>query len=67
MEEVDPGIVEAIEEAVKAGVFWRAARWNPKTAKTWQSFADLHHERAATLLDGAMIRLAPGRARPGTR
>lgn len=49
--EADARIVEAIEEGIRAGVYRRAARLNPKTARTWQSFADLHSERVQALLD----------------
>lgn len=62
--QVDPAIAQAIEEAVKAGVHWTAARLNPKTAKTWQSFAELHHERASRLLERAITRLGAGGAGP---
>lgn len=47
---VDPLIVEAIIEGARAGVYWRAARLNPKTARTWEGFGELHHETAANLL-----------------
>lgn len=63
-EEVDQAVVEAIEEAICAGVYRRAERLNPKTAKTWASFAELHSERVEALLADAMTRLGAEGAGP---
>ncbi len=64
---VDFGIAEAIEEAVRAGVFRAAARLNPKSAPTWDRLAEPHTDRAATLLDGVMRRLGVEDAGPFAR
>jgi hypothetical protein len=61
---IDELIYEAIMEGARAGVYRRAARLNPKTAGTWQSFAELHSERAVALLCDAMTRLDAGGAGP---
>lgn len=50
--EVDQRIEEAIEEAVKAGVFRRAARLNSGSATTWNSLAEPHSRRVKALTDG---------------
>lgn len=55
--EVDAAVSLAIAEAVKAGVFRRAARTNPKSAAVWKPLAEDHSRRAATLLNDAMQRL----------
>lgn len=65
--QVDLVLAAAINEAVKAGVFRRAARLNPKTAKTWQSFAELHSERVEALLGEFLDRSGAGGAGPCSR
>lgn len=65
--DVDPAVAEAIIEAVKAGVFWNAARLNPKTRATWEQFAAVHHDRAGTLLAEAVDRLGADGSRPERR
>lgn len=66
-EEVDVGIGMAIDEAVLAGVFRRAARLNQRSAATWASLAAPHSQRAATHLADAMSRLGVTSARPSSR
>lgn len=51
--EVWPEIEEAISEAVRAGVYRRAARYNPKTASVWDQCAKPHSSRVAALLEAA--------------
>jgi hypothetical protein len=60
--EIDAAIGRAIEEAVRAGVFWRAARLNPKARKTWEGFAELHHDEAAAALAIVASRVGAGDA-----
>ena len=48
---IDPNIEQAISEAVKAGVFRRAARLNPGSARIWNALAEPHSRRVATILD----------------
>lgn len=64
---IDQGVVEAIEAAIAAGVFRRAARLSPRTAETWNSFAEPYTNRAATLLDGAIHRLGADASGPDAR
>lgn len=66
-EEVDWAVGLAIEEAVKAGVFWRAARLNPLTRDVWEALAAPHSQKVTSLLDDAMTRLDPGGVRPCSR
>lgn len=54
---IDPAIALAIAEAVSAGIFWRAANTNAKTAAIWNQMGADHHRRAGTLLAVAMTRL----------
>lgn len=69
--EADGGIDEAIKlaiaEGVRAGVHRTAARMNPTTAGTWAGFAEVHHQRAATLLASAVQRLGMEDAEPEAR
>lgn len=62
--EVDGKISEAIAYAVKAGVFWRAARLNPKTRDVWAGLAAPHHEAAVRCLNDAMRGTDAGGVRP---
>ena len=64
---IDHGIVQAIREAVLAGVFRRAARFNPKSAAVWNHLAEPHSQRAATLLDVAIHRLGADSSGPDAR
>jgi hypothetical protein len=66
-EEVDEGVVLAIEAGISAGVFRRAERLNPGSAETWGRLAAPHSQRAATLLAESMKRLGVGSARPSSR
>lgn len=50
-------IAEAIGEAVKAGVFWRAARLNPETAEVWERLGRSHHERSQEFLGRSTLLL----------
>jgi hypothetical protein len=52
-----PEIVEAVAEAVKAGVFVRAGRLNPRFAVMYLGLARPHSERVTLLLKQAMGRL----------
>lgn len=54
---IDPAIALAIAEAVTAGVFWRAADTNTKTAAIWNRMGADHHRRVSALLAVAMTRL----------
>jgi alkylhydroperoxidase family enzyme len=64
--EIDDAITLAIDEAVKAGVFWRAARFNPKSRTAWAGFAELHHDNATAYLDEVVDRLSACGAGPCT-
>lgn len=48
---VRPEIAEALTEAIKAGVFRRAARLNPKQAEVWHGIAEHHSALAKQLLE----------------
>lgn len=48
---VRPEIAEAIAEGVRAGVFRRAERLNPRTAETWNSLAEPHSQRVGALME----------------
>lgn len=56
-EAVDPAIAEAISEAVKAGVFWTAARFSPGVAATWEGFGRRHSKVATACLGAGVARL----------
>lgn len=64
---IDHAIVEAIQEAVSSGIFRRAARLNPKSAEVWDTLAEPHSQRAAILLDSAIIRLGADASGPDAR
>jgi len=66
-EDADWAIGLAISEAVTAGVFRRAERLNPRTAKTWGSLAAPHSQAAKRHLDDAIRRLGAGGAGPRLR
>jgi hypothetical protein len=66
-EEVDEAIYEAIVEGARAGVHRCAARLNPKSARTWEGFAELHSEKVRALLGEAMDRLDVDDAGPCPR
>lgn len=65
--EVDPAIAAAIDEAVKAGVFRRAAKLNPMQADIWNALGADHTSKAATLLYEAVRRIGASDARPGSQ
>ena len=53
----DLPILDAIREAIQAGIFWTAARVDPGSALVWERLARQHHAAAASLLDDEMARL----------
>jgi len=63
----DPTILEAIYQGALAGVFWKAARLNKRSAGIWESLAEPHHSRASACL--ALIAAGPsvGSAGPCSR
>lgn len=63
----DQAIVQAIQEAVQAGVFRRAARHNPASARVWNTLAEPYSQRAATLLAVAMFRVGADASGPDAR
>lgn len=63
----DQAIVQAIQEAVQAGVFRRAARHNPASARVWDTLAEPYSQRASNLLDLAIRKLGAEDAEPFAR
>lgn len=55
--EIEGGIEEAINEAVRAGVFRKAARLNTTHTGTWERLAAPHSARADQILAGICDRL----------
>ena len=57
--EATPEIIEAIDRAIRAGVFWRAGRLaTRRTARqTWERLAQEEHEISTRLLAQAVERL----------
>ena len=51
---VDDLIAKAISEAVTAGVFWKAARLNHRSAPFWEGLARQHSQRGKALLTCAV-------------
>jgi len=64
---LDYGIRLAIIEGARAGLHRSAARQNPKTAATWDGFAEVHTKRVAALLGSAIKRLGAEDAGPCAR
>lgn len=65
--EVDWAITLAIEEAITAGVYRRAARLNVETRRTWEALARPHSRAAKRLLDSAITRLDAASVEPCSR
>lgn len=64
MEEPTTEMELAIRAGAKAGVFWRAARLNPKQAATWNRLGEAHHRDAALILNTMLNRLGADNAGP---
>jgi hypothetical protein len=67
VDDADPVMMMVIEEACRAGLYRRASRLNPRTARAWDGFGDLHSERVVTLLDEMLNRSGAGGAGPCSR